>query len=337
METELEGRGIGCVAYYAKIKAGSHILREKPLLYVDPSLEMGTKKHIQAIWRAFESLPKQSKEDYLSLSLIDYNAQDSTWLHLGEEVNIILPEWKGSQKRVFKIYSNNAFGNGVFLKMSRFNHACKPNAEAFWNEETGITDLVAIRSIQPGDEITISYLGMHCQDRDERRSILEKGWGFRCMCSACDVPGDEVVKNKEICKEFLATTLMGKELSETYNAESNICVYQSHVNNMKTMYKLAKQMGTLKIGKILFILDAGFKLASNGAIIWRGLSISQVFLQDANSFIDTAIIISKRLFGESHETNKWQQRKEEMKSMKWTSAPPPQRSRRWSPQVPRIQ
>ena len=56
---------------------------------------------------------------------------------LGEEVNIILPEWKGSQKRVFKIYSNNVFGNGVFLKMSRFNHACKPNAEAFWNEENG--------------------------------------------------------------------------------------------------------------------------------------------------------------------------------------------------------
>ena len=64
------------------------------------------------------------------------------------------------------------------------------------------------------------------------------------------------MKNKEICEEFLATTLMGRELSETYNAESNICVYQSHVNNMKTMYKLAKQMGTLKIGKILFILDA---------------------------------------------------------------------------------
>ena len=107
---------------------------------------------------------------------------------------------------------------------------------------------------------------------------------------------------------------MGKELSETYtafDAESNICVQQSHVNNMKTMYKLAKQMGTLKIGKILFILDAGFKLASNGAIIWR----SQVFLQDANSFIDAAIIISKRLFGESHETNKRQQRKEEMKSI----------------------
>ena len=184
---------------------------------------------------------------------------------------------------------------------------------------TGIIDLIAIRSIQQGDEITISYLGMHCQDRDERRSILEKGWGFRCMCSACDVSDDEVVKNKEICGEFLATTLMGRELSETYtafDAESNICVQQSHVNNMKTMYKLAKQMGTLKIVKILFILDAGFKLASNGAIIWRGLSISQVFLQDANSFIDAAIIISKRLFEESNVIVKqWQQRKEEMKSI----------------------
>ena len=78
-------------------------------------------------------------------------------------MNIILPEWKGSQKRVFKIYSNNAFSNGVFLKMSRFNHACKPNAEAFWNEDVGINDLIAIRSIQQGEEITISYLGMHCQ------------------------------------------------------------------------------------------------------------------------------------------------------------------------------
>ena len=31
-------------------------------------------------------------------------------------------------------------------------------------KKMGINDLIAIRSIQQGDEITISYLGMHCQN-----------------------------------------------------------------------------------------------------------------------------------------------------------------------------
>ena len=53
-------------------------------------------------------------------------------------------------RKVIDIYETNRFIKGLFLKMSPFNHSCIPNAEYFWNEETGFEDVRAIRSIEKG-------------------------------------------------------------------------------------------------------------------------------------------------------------------------------------------
>lgn len=45
--------------------------------------------------------------------------------------------------------------------------------------------LRAVRGIEEGEEVTIAY----CEttvEREERRSYLERQYGFRCVCEACE-------------------------------------------------------------------------------------------------------------------------------------------------------
>ena len=78
--------------------------------------------------------------------------------------------------------------------MSRFNHSCIPNAEYFWNEETGFEDVRAIRSIEKG--------GVECKDRDERRTCMKNNFQFHCMCEACEITEEEAEKDREICNRY---------------------------------------------------------------------------------------------------------------------------------------
>lgn len=50
--------------------------------------------------------------------------------------------------------------------------------------------IVALKDIEPGEEITITYVPMG-QTREERRAGLLK-WGFNCNCSLCTASKAEV-------------------------------------------------------------------------------------------------------------------------------------------------
>jgi len=47
---------------------------------------------------------------------------------------------------------------GIFLEASRISHSCKNNAENTWNTTINKITIQVIREIQPGEEITISYV-----------------------------------------------------------------------------------------------------------------------------------------------------------------------------------
>ena len=53
--------------------------------------------------------------------------------------------------------SGSKSDNGLFLRISRFNHSCVPVAEFVWNEEKKLQEIRAIRNIKRGTEITICY------------------------------------------------------------------------------------------------------------------------------------------------------------------------------------
>ncbi len=77
-------------------------------------------------------------------------------------------------------------GSGLYLRCSRCNHSCSPNAYFRLSKDGQHLTLVARRPIMAGVEITISYLPetdlLHPQRH--RQDIL-KNWGFTCHCGRC--------------------------------------------------------------------------------------------------------------------------------------------------------
>ncbi|KAK4238620.1 mannose-6-phosphate isomerase [Achaetomium macrosporum] len=78
---------------------------------------------------------------------------------------------------------------GLFADLARVNHACKPNAFIHFSETTLAMTIWSARDIEPGEEITISYVdaGMTSQ---ERQQLLEQIWGFKCQCDLCTASSD---------------------------------------------------------------------------------------------------------------------------------------------------
>ena len=84
------------------------------------------------------------------------------------------------------IWACNSFEGGrLYEQHSRINHSCNPNAVVQPSEQDGQC-IRAVTNIAPGDEITISYLGLFLYaDGPTRRAQLAQHKHFVCACSRC--------------------------------------------------------------------------------------------------------------------------------------------------------
>ncbi|KAK3320136.1 hypothetical protein B0T19DRAFT_488318 [Cercophora scortea] len=78
----------------------------------------------------------------------------------------------------------------LYPEVSRINHACKPNAYTRFIPRSLEVSVAAVRDIQPGEEITISYITIG-QETVQRKRALEV-WGFECKCSLCSSSQNEI-------------------------------------------------------------------------------------------------------------------------------------------------
>ncbi|KAI0178494.1 SET domain-containing protein [Hypoxylon sp. FL1284] len=78
----------------------------------------------------------------------------------------------------------------VYPEVSRVNHACRPNAFIRFTPSSTAVSIVVQRDIEPGEEITITYVPMG-KTREERQEALLK-WGFNCTCDLCAASKSEV-------------------------------------------------------------------------------------------------------------------------------------------------
>lgn len=92
----------------------------------------------------------------------------------------------------------NPLGICMHPSMAMINHACTPNAAVVfpfggaaksgqqkWNDgEDRIMQLVALRAIEPGEELLISYVDI-ADTYEQRRSYLKKRYCFDCRCDLC--------------------------------------------------------------------------------------------------------------------------------------------------------
>lgn len=75
---------------------------------------------------------------------------------------------------------------GIYPTVCLINHSCLPNAHNSWNSAEEHETIHAIRAIEAGAEITISY--DHGGTSDERQAFLKESFGFSCTCSGCTRP-----------------------------------------------------------------------------------------------------------------------------------------------------
>ena len=263
---KVSGRGEGCVAL-RPISRGEILFREKAIIirsvalqeleyfiiqnqYLDdPTLqeEKILESEIWKVFQLFENLSSSSKSQYLELS--HHPSND------GEFVRKVAIEYSRSHnvntefspelmENVFNIYRTNAFNNGLFLMLAKFNHSCYPNAEIVVNEDA-TRDVIAIDDIEKGEEIVHNYLNNVYEATSRRKEILER-WNFHCNCRFCDMQED--------LKNMINLSEIEKEIQ---NQQISIEKVMKSID----ILTLRKDVRNIRIDKALHILDLVFEYA----------------------------------------------------------------------------
>jgi hypothetical protein len=97
------------------------------------------------------------------------------------------------------IIITNGFGTGsntisVFATASMINHSCLPNAIFTWNKELQHGTFHALRRIERGEEITVTYTDPN-DIHAVRQANLEKSFGFVCCCEVCSLDPPDIVES----------------------------------------------------------------------------------------------------------------------------------------------
>ncbi|CAF3542590.1 unnamed protein product [Fusarium graminearum] len=182
---EVPGKGQGLIAT-RKIPKGTRILSEKAIIRV-PEIFANIAAVSASIGRQVDSLPPDQREAFLSMCNI-YPSDDDTSPYLGIVRSNGLPM---------------DFGSGVFLQASRINHACDNNAQKDYNEGIKRHTVHALRDIEEGEEITITYLGI-LKNRRTRQQALRTKFMFTCTCNLCSLPDDLSAESDRRLDEILA-------------------------------------------------------------------------------------------------------------------------------------
>ena len=140
---EIDGKGLGCVAT-KDVKMGNVILRETPELPICLANEAGriiwSPKSVMDLLAHFNSMNQNDQTEYLSLyDKFDYLnvlplEQKLELEKCLEERKMLLSHIEQTKDKaekilkIFNIYEPNSFEGGVCIKLSRFNHSCRPNA-----------------------------------------------------------------------------------------------------------------------------------------------------------------------------------------------------------------
>ena len=259
-EEGVVGKGAGCIAN-VEIKEGSLVLREAPQLFQPPSKENPTVEenthHYALCINAFMEMTKEDQKSYLGLHN-KFDTEKTTWSSgmrqkfsalQDQATQITFPDV--SQEMVFKVMAimdTNGFHNGVCLKMSRFNHSCRPNAQYFWNVDTNTRDMRSLRKIKQGEEITVSYIASLLYSREERQAYLRDTYNFDCSCEACDLTEaqveEEIKKIDEYKEEKLKRQQFQDAAASAPNGKTGQAFMQLELKSLKNMYQTAEDIKT---------------------------------------------------------------------------------------------
>lgn len=151
---------------------------------------------------SYEDASKESWDEESEAGLVHWIASIRAY-----SPNVLSPDFS-SDAQIRKIYfaiKLNAFNvkpdeasrahcSGLYSKLALFNHSCDPNCGIQYRKSASgvpLIRLVALRRIEDGEELSISYRNPYVR-ADIRRSELEKNFFFNCACSVCSSGNDKI-------------------------------------------------------------------------------------------------------------------------------------------------
>ena len=167
----ITGKGLGFIAA-SKIFKGTRILLEEPLFKTPDSTEDIGSAEITVL-REVKSLTKDQQRAFFALQNVQ--GRNKCTPVLGIAITNMLPLGASDS-------------GGLFLEASRINHSCRPNAQHAWNDYLGQLTVHALRDIEAGREITISYISGVSPGYAERQRHLMDAFSFGCACELCSLP-----------------------------------------------------------------------------------------------------------------------------------------------------
>ena len=332
---EIEGKGLGCVAL-KDIKIGTLIVKETPQCFANEELYSKElyAQYLASQLESFFAMSKENQAQFLKLSN-SFGEPDSLSDNLKdchEKINqfaeIYYPKIlqmleidRKIDTKLFNdvlcIYKTNAFGVGVGIKSSRFNHSCCSNAEAFQGKNR--IEIRAVSTIKAGAEITIHYnQKIDMKNFETRQEFLKNIGGFTCHCELCQeekIDGDE--KTYETFQKLEADVEKVKTSTELESLENVSKVYESRVkliSYFKQMYKLAKDKKAPRRFILKDLLLKSFQAAAEGfltAKTFHDFDKMEFFKKECGKISMAGVQIAKIAYGNDSVTTKWWKEKNE--------------------------
>jgi hypothetical protein len=183
---DVPGKGKGLVAI-EKISKGTRILSEEPIITI-PRNRMNSERLQISIYQQVATLSEHQQRAFLSMHNI-HPYMDAAERYLGIFQTNSLPAETDGDK------------GAIFLEACRINHACDNNAQKNWNEKIKRHTVHALRDINKGEEITITYLGP-LKNRKARQQALQERFGFTCLCRLCSLPPEQSQESDKRLEEI---------------------------------------------------------------------------------------------------------------------------------------
>jgi hypothetical protein len=290
------GKGLGVFASHA-LEVGSIIMREGPILRIPPSkYDKGAGYPIsevtELVRREYEKL---SPHEQMEVTALTYQAHPAEIKRQGGDV-------------LGFIFRTNAYntgsGVGLFPRIARINHSCRPNAAYYWNEKLQKRIVYVIREIAEGEEIFVSFISL-LQTRKERQKILDP-YGFTCTCHACALPATNLtISDKR--RTDISRALKAFQPQLTLTIPQHPTSFRKALKNAASsleLVELVEQEGLAnyyaKVYRIVAISHARIKDWEKAAV-WANKAYEKLVMEDPESRFTMEMYELTRRFIESWE------------------------------------
>ncbi|KAF9003376.1 hypothetical protein BDQ17DRAFT_1356097 [Cyathus striatus] len=163
---------------------------------------------------------------------------------------------------------------GICNDISRCNHSCAPNAYFIFDLKTFCFQLRAMQTIEPGDEITISYTPV-ADTHDERMKDMAP-YSFQCQCSRCIDPEQSDRDFEQIMKHAQRLPGVMESWRSTATTTQKMA-YDLHYGYVQLM----EEKGLQSFSEYKSIVSALYIISvecgdENGARRWGSLLIDRI-------------------------------------------------------------